>query len=498
MPDLVIGVDCSTTACKAIAWDLEGQAVGEGRAAIALDNPEPDAWQQDARAWWSAFVSACRALTKEIDVASVKSLCITNQRETFVITDADGEPLHPALVWMDHRCGAQVARAVEQLGEDRLHALSGKPAHTTPSLYKLLYVLDREPGLLRSDVRVCDVHAYVVWRLTGSFATALPAADPMGMVDMQKQAWAPELLALAGLGEAQLPTLTPAGQAIGTVSAAAAEATGLPEGLTVIGGAGDGQCAGLGAGITSPGRAYLNLGTAIVSGVLSPAYRTDRAFRTLYGALPGTFFMETDLHGGTFVVNWLTERFAGVDLDAVAREAESLPRGADGLVVVPYWAGVMNPYWDSEASGITIGWRGNHGPAHLYRAILEGIALEQRLHTEGVEAVTAPIEELVVMGGGSKSDLWCQILADTMNKRIVRAGTSEATALGAGILAALGAGCFASAKEACEAMTSTGAGMSPAEGRTFYDRLYREVYHGLYTDLQDRVQRLWRLRTTTS
>jgi xylulokinase len=492
--DVVVGIDCSTTACKAIAWDGRGAAVAEGRAAIALDNPTPDAWQQDAEAWWRALGEACRGLAGAIDPRRVAAVCVTNQRETFVVTDAEGRPLHPALSWMDHRCHAQVERAVAELGEDRLHRLSGKPACTTPSLYKLLFLLEREPALRAA--RVLDVHAFVAWRLSGRFVTSLAAADPMGLIDMEQRAWSPELCALAGVEASQLPALVAPGERLGTLTAAAAAHTGLPAGVPLVAGAGDGQCAGLGAGIVSGGRAYLNLGTAIVSGVLSREYRTDRAFRTLYGAAPGTFFLETDLHGGTFLVSWLFEKLLGrplAGLDELAAEAAAIAPGADGLVLMPYWSGVMNPYWDAAAAGAVIGWRGSHGAAHLYRAILEGIALEERLHLAGVEAAVGPVEELVVMGGGSKSELWCQILADVLERPIVRAGSSEATALGAGILAAAACGLHASVEGAAAAMTTLGRRFLPGAASPFYVRLYDEVYHGLYLGLRARMQRLWRL-----
>jgi sugar (pentulose or hexulose) kinase len=495
MADLVVGIDCSTTACKAIAWDAEGTAVAEGRGAIALDNPTPDAWQQDAEGWWRALGEACRQLATHIDARRVAAACVTNQRETFVVTDDAGRPLHPALVWMDHRCHAQVERAVQSLGEEHLHRLSGKPPCTTPSLYKLMFLLEEQPAL--AAARVLDVHAFVAWRLTGRFATSLAAADPTGLVDMEARAWSRELAALAGIDVAQLPALVAPGDRLGVLTAGAAAHTALPAGVPLVAGAGDGQCAGLGAGIVAGGRAYLNLGTAIVSGVLSSDYRCDRAFRTLYGAAPGTFFLETDLHGGTFVVSWLFEKLLGRplgDLEALAAEAARLPPGADGLVLLPYWGGVMNPYWDDAASGAVIGWRGSHGPAHLYRAILEGIALEQRLHLEGVEEAVGRVDELVVMGGGSKSDLWCQILADVLERPIVRAGSSEATALGAGILAAVHGGLHPDVEAAARAMTRLGQRFEPGPARPFYQRLYDEVYRGLYLALRGRMKRLWQLR----
>ncbi|EYF02492.1 FGGY-family carbohydrate kinase [Chondromyces apiculatus] len=502
---VVLGIDCSTTACKVIAWDAAGRAVSTGRAPIALMNPGPDAWEQDAEAWWEATTAATREAVAGLGADGslrVRALGITHQRETFVVTDEHGVPLHAALVWMDARCRPEVAEAVRVLGEARLHAVSGKPPCTTPSLYKLLFLLGRgAPSLRARSPRVLDVHALLSWRLTGRVATSRASADPLGLMDMEAGAFSPELLALAGLVRDQLPALCAPGDVIAGLSADAAARLGLPEGVPVVAGAGDGQAAALGAGLRGPGAAYLNLGTAIVSGVVSPAYRIDRAFRTMYAATPGAYLLETDLKGGTFTLSWLVERLLGRaagDAEAVLggleREARGLPPGADGLLLVPYWNGVMNPYWDDGATGITLGWHGGHAPAHLYRAILEGIALEQRLHTEAVEAASGAIDELLVMGGGSRSDLWCQILADVTGKPVVRAGASEASALGAGILAAWAAGLFPDLGAAVDAMTSRGATFTPGPQQAIYDRLYREVFAGVYPALAGALGRLAALR----
>jgi xylulokinase len=499
----VLGIDCSTTAVKAIAWDLEGHRKAAGRAPIALDNPAPDAWEQDAEEWWSATTTAVRAAVASLgnDAGRLRALAVTHQRETFVLTDDSSRPLRPALSWMDARCRPQVKTAIERLGEARLHEISGKPACVTPSLYKHLFLMELEPQLGSTAFRFCDVHAFLVWRLTGRFATSLASADPLGLVDLKKRDWSDELVGLAGLERSQLPELVEPGAPLGTLSAGAAGACGLPAGLPVIAGAGDGQAAGLGAGISAPGRAYLNLGTAIVSGVLSRDVRIDRAFRTMIGAAPASFFLETDLKGGTFTLTWLVEKLLGRDArdtNAVLAELEAsavgIPPGSDGLMLVPYWNGVMNPYWDDEAAGITIGWHGGHGPAHVYRAVLEGIAFEQRLHLEGVERASRQrIEELVAMGGGSRSALWCQLIADVMNKRVVRAGESEATALGAGMLAAAGAGLHADVPAAARSMSSTAETFQPGSAADRYDELYREVYMGIYPGIRESLQKLTRL-----
>ena len=501
--ELVVAVDCSTTACKAFAWDARGHAQAEGRCPIALDHPGPDAWQQDAEQWWLAFCGSVRQLTRALGarVAQVRALAITHQRETFVLCDAAGVPLHPALTWMDARCAAAVAQAKATLGAERLHRLSGKPACTTPSLYKLIYLLAAHPELVPLRPRLLDVHGFLVWRATGRFATSLGSADPLGLVDMEGRDWSEPLCALAGLGRDALPELVPPGVELGRLRVAVAADLGLPPELPVVAGTGDGQAAALGAGLLGPGRAYLNLGTAVVSGVISPDYRCDRAYRTLYGAAPGTFLLESDLQGGTFTVSWLVDRWlrraARADAPSfealvaeLEAEARTLEPGADGLVLVPYWNGVMDPYWDDGASGIVVGWTGSHGPAHLYRAILEGIACEQRLRLAGLESAGARVQELVVVGGGSKSDLWCQILADVLDRPMLRASTAEATALGVGLLAAVAGGLHADLPAAVAAMTSTSARFAPGPDRDRYDRLYREIYRDLYPALRQPLQRL--------
>lgn len=493
---LVVSVDASTTACKAIAWNATGHTVAEGRAPLALENPAPGAWEQDARDWWSATSKALRSVTAAVGSGRVAALCIANQRETFVLTDAAGEPLAPARVWMDSRGAQSVADAISTVGAERLHELSGKPPCITPSLYKLLELLRQEPALCTPGTRFCDVHAFLAWKLTDRFATSLAAADPTGLIDMQARCVSPELLRLTGLDEGAMPAMVEPGRELGKLTPEAASATGLSPGLPVIAGAGDGQAAGLGAGIVAPGAAYLNLGTAVVSGVLSSEYVTSRAFRTLHGAAPGSYFLETDLKGGTFTLTWLVERLlrhkgeVGKVLSELEQEAESIPAGSDGLTLVPYWNGVMNPFWDDGARGITIGWHGGHGPAHLYRAVLEGIAFEQRLHTSCVEsAIGRSIPEMIVMGGGSTSELWCRILADVLQKPIVRTGSSEATSLGAAVLAARAVGWFKTLTEAASAMTHTGARFEPRDPAR-YDRLYREVYEPLYPAVRQLIQPL--------
>ncbi|MFQ5859233.1 MAG: FGGY-family carbohydrate kinase, partial [Anaerolineae bacterium] len=232
-------------------------------------------------------------------------------------------------------------------------------------------------------------------------------------------------------------------------------------------------------------------------------------FRTLYAPIAGRYFLETVIEGGTFTVGWFVEKFArdlrdrGGSLspeEILEAAAAEVPPGSLGLMLVPYWNHAMTPYWDPAATGITIGWTGAHGREHFYRAILEGIAFEQRLVGDAMMAATDQrFEEYVVLGGGSRSRLWCQILADVTGVPIVRSATTEATCLGAAILAAAAAGWYPDAYAAADAMTATGERFTPdPETQAIYDRLYSEVYKPLFPALQPLIHRLSELTHSSS
>jgi xylulokinase len=483
----VIGIDCSTTATKAVVWDHEGRAVAEGRAEFALALPRPGWHEQDAEDWWRSCARAVTQALESVDGSEIEAIGLTHQRETFACVDEQGTPVRPAIVWMDVRA----TREVEALGSDEIHRLTGKPPDTTPAVYKLLWLHEHEPQTLQRTRRVVDVHAFLVHRLTGMWRTTTACADPLGLIDMQSGDWSDDLLARVGLDRERVPALFAPGEVIGEVSAAAGEQLGLPPGLPVVGGAGDGQSAGLGADATQPGQAYLNLGTAVVAGTMSERYAWHRAFRTLTGAVPGTYAMETLLQGGTYTVNWFLERIAMLDAprlglglrdtDLLEAAAARLAPGAEGLLFVPYMASAQTPYWDPAARAMLFGLAGHHGKAHIFRAIIEGIAFEQRLAFEEMEPqLEQPIEVLLTTGGGSRSALWRQIVADVTGKTVVACREAETTSLGAGMHAAAAVGWYGSLLQAAEAMSGVGARHTPdASTAARYDELfavYRELY----------------------
>jgi len=311
---------------------------------------------------------------------------------------------------------------------------------------------------------------------------------------MRSFEWSDEVLGEVGLEMGQLSELSVPGSVVGELGEGVAREVGLPPGLPVVGGAGDGQAAGLGANITAAGRAYLNLGTALVSGTYSDDYAWGREFRTLSGPLPETYVPETLLRGGTYTIDWFVENFGGIraaelGLDLSAEEileaaASHVPPGAEGLLLLPYLNAASTPHWDSQARGVLFGLSGAHKKAHVYRAVLEGLAFEQRLETEAMEkGLGQPVERFFAMGGGSRSPLFCQTMADVTGLPVTSCQEVETTCLGAGMMA-LAALDGSDLRDVAATMSGERASYEPDEQRAdFYGRIYNDVYKELYPRL---------------
>lgn len=458
--DIVIGLDSSTTATKAIAWRLDGTMAGHGRSPVSLSSPAGNWYEQDPEGWWRSACGALRGLLQQVDPNAVAAISISNQRETFAPLAEDGRSVRPAIVWLDQRCDEEVAWLTDRVGSERIHRITGKPPDIAPVAYRIAWMLRHENELFRRTAMFADVHAYLVWRLTGLFRTSWASADPLGLFDMERQTWSPEVLTALGLSPEQLPLAVRPGTVIGVVNASAAKATTLRPDTPVVAGGGDGQAAGLGVNALDADRGYLNLGTAVVGGIYSREYRIGTAWRTMGSCTGEGYYFETSLRAGTFLIDWFAQQIcrAPTDSRGLLRELESeaaaVPIGSGGLMALPYWGAVMTPYWDPLARGCWVGLSGFHHRGHLYRSLLEGIALEQALVTGMIEDATGrSVKEFTAIGGGAASDLWCQILADATGKSIQRSRTAEASSLGAAICAAVGAGLYTDAVRAAAAMS---------------------------------------------
>ncbi|RVD70803.1 xylulose kinase [Mesorhizobium sp. M4A.F.Ca.ET.029.04.2.1] len=491
MDDVVIGIDASTTAVKAMAFARNGAELFQARETYPLSNPAPGHFEQDAEHWWTALLAALKQVAGKVGGSRVAAISIAHQRETFTLIDAAGKPLIPAILWLDERARPQVARLSAEIGREAIRDWSGKPPDPTPALYALAWLAEHRPQALGQAAALVDVHGFFVHRLTGRLVTSTASADPLGLLDIKTGTWHPRLVEAAGLRPEHLPELVGPGEICGGLSESAADLTGLQAGTPIIAGAGDGQAMGLGMGVHGPGKSYLSLGSGVVSGNYAGAVTTSDAFRTLVSPTGSGFMLETVLRSGMQLVDWIVRTTGAPSASILEKAAMEVRTGSDGLLVMPYWAGVMSPYWDGAARGAIVGLSLDHEPRHLFRAVLEGIAFEQAIATAAMEERTGKAEAMIAAGGGANSTLLMRIMASVLERPLSVSPVNEAAALGAAMLAASAVGWFASPEDAAMAMAAPPARrVDPVDALVPAYRARKAIYRDLYHATRDIHARL--------
>ncbi|MGC5616926.1 xylulokinase [Georgenia sp. Z1491] len=460
---LVIAVDSSTTSSKAIIVDPDGKVVALGKREIQLRSPQQGFAEHDPAAWWNSTneaVAAAVSQLKNADKERIVAMGVTHQRETFAPFTEDGTPLRNGILWMDIRASDQILK----YGTKDIWELSGKPPDVTPAIYKMAWVKENEPGVLDKADRVVNVHAYLVKKLIGEWKDSVACADSLGLFDIARQTYDSSLLEIAGVREDQMVDLYKPGEVLGEIQESVLDGWGLSQPVTLVAGLGDGQGAGIGAASVDEQTLYMNLGTAVVAGVLSEEYAFGPVYRTLAGGVADTYVLEVLQSSGAFLPTWYRTAFWNPELRGrpdpqLERIAAERAPGSGGLVTLPYWNAVQSPHWDPIARGAVVGWRGSHGRGSMYRSLLEAIGLEMARSLDGLEKATGTtITTVRAMGGGVRSPLWRQIMADTSGKPITACLEDEISALGAGVLAMASTGVHGdtSVRTAAQAMARFG------------------------------------------
>jgi len=508
-PTRLLAIDVGTQSVRAIIFDRVGSVVARTQVKLtpSYTSPEPGWAELAPEAYWRALVEAVTRLWSDhhADPVSIAGLALTTQRGTIVCSDADGTPLRPAIVWPDQR----LATEFPSLG--KLWSVGFRMA----GAYDLVRNLQRQAEvnwLAQHDVtyartpRVSLLSGWLTHRLVGDWVDAVACQVGYVPFEYRTQEWAAagswRWQALA-VRRDQLPRLVGGAQMLGHLTDAAANALGLPRGVRLIAAAADKACEVLGCGALEPDTAHCSFGTAATINTTQSRYlEVQRLLPAYPAAYPGAFNTEIQIERGFWLVSWFRQEFGESEVTraaALGTTAESLfeelmaavPPGALGLMLQPYWSpGLRDP--GPEAKGAIIGFSGVHTRAHLYRALIEGIAYALRAGRERIERKLGhPLTRLVISGGGSQSDGAMQVTANVFNLVATRPAVHDASALGAAMLASVGVGLHGSVREAVTAMAHEGARFTPERDavRT-YDALYREVYRPLYARLAPLYHRI--------
>lgn len=484
----VIGIDTSTTATKAILLDRRGTVVGVGSSSYNYQAPHPLWSEQDPRLWWDATIAAVRQVMREQGVAAdeVEAVGLTGQMHGSVLLDDEGEVVRPAILWNDQRTAAECDEIRRLVGPERLIEVTGNDALTGFTAPKLLWVRRHEPDNWAKVRHVLLPKDYVRFRLTDGFAVDVADGSGTILFDLAARTWSPEMLAALDLDPSFLPPTFEGPVVTGGVTKAAAEATGLRAGTPVVAGGGDQTANAVGVGAVSPGVVALSLGTSgvVFATTAGPSIEARGRVHAFCHAVPGRWHMMGVMLSAAGSLRWLREALAPtLSFDHLVAGAAEVAAGSDGLLFLPYLTGERTPHPDPLARGAFVGLTVRHDLRHLTRAVLEGVAfgLRDGLDLMTKAGVSVP-SQIRASGGGTRSQLWRQILADVLEAEIATVSTEEGAAFGAGLLATVGAGWFATVEAAAAAAVSVSPGADPsglaATYREAHNR-FRQLYPAL-------------------
>ncbi len=492
----LLGIDLGTTGVKSLVLDGDGAVVGTATAGLALSTPRPGWSEQEPADWWEATRVSVRAVLDRTGVRpeALVGIGISGQMHGAVLLDREGVPVRPCILWNDQRSAPQCDEIARRAGgRARLLELVANPALAGFTAPKLLWVREHEPAVWARVATVLLPKDYLVYRLTGELGTEVSDAAGTLLLDVRRRAWSHELLALLDLSPALLPACRESSDIVGRVTAAAAAATGLAAGTTVVAGGADNACAAIGAGAIAPGRLVSSIGTSgtMIAPTAAPEVDTQGRAHTFCHAVPDTWYVMGVMLSAGGALRWLRDtlyeaaEIGGRDTyDAMMEGAAAVPAGAEGLVFLPYLSGERTPHGDPDARGVFCGLTLRHGRGHLARAVVEGVTFGLRDSLEIMRALDLPADRVYATGGGARSALWRQIQADVFGIPVVAEPAGEGPALGAALLAGAGAGVFTLAEGVARAIRQGDVvEPRPAEVRA-YDRVY-EIYDRLYPALKD-------------
>jgi sugar (pentulose or hexulose) kinase len=510
--DRVLALDVGTQSVRAMVIDPSGAILAHAKVPIEPYVPgPPGCCEQDPELYWRSIGEACARIWEQPEGRrdALAGVALTTQRGTVVITDDEGQPLRRAMVWLD-RCRAEGLPRIGGKWGLVFRALGASDTVAT-------FMAEAEANVLRREApddwarirRYLFLSGFLVHRLTGAFRDSVAAQVGYVPFDYRAQTWAASgdwKWQAIPIQRDWLPELVPPGGRLGEITQGASDATGIPRGLPLIAAAGDKACEVLGSGALEPQIGAISLGTTATFNTTHRRYVEVVPLVPPYpAAVAGAYSLEVQVYRGYWMIEWFRREFgasevarareAGVDAEPLFDELlAATPAGSMGLVLQPYWSpGVRVP--GPEAKGAVIGWGDVHTRAHLYRAILEGLAYALR---EGMERTAkrtkVPVTEVRVSGGGSQSPAAVQLTADVFGLPARRPHTHETSALGAAMDAAVGLDIHPSFEAAVGAMTRVAETRDPDPAtRAMYEDLYRGVYLKLYERLKPLYEEIRRV-----
>jgi xylulokinase len=442
VPDLFLGIDLGTGSSKGVVTTVGGTTVTAAARPHGLSLPRPGWAEVDAEAvWWGDIRWLCHELTARVGADRIAGVCVSGVGPCVVACDADLRPLRPAILYgIDTRASAEVDELTALFGAEEIFAHGGKALSSQAVGPKLRWLQRHEPEVWARTAGWYNSNSYAVAKLTGEYILDHHTAsqcDPL--YDIRRGDWSPAWAAEVASG-VPLPRLAWPGDIVGAVNARAAAETGLVAGTPVAAGTVDAWAEAFSVGVRRPGDLMLMYGSTMFFVQALDRFRAHPMLWTTTGVERGTHTLAGGMATSGSLTAWLQGLTGGASFDELVAEAAATPPGADGLVVLPYFAGERTPHFDPKARGVFAGLTLRHGRGHLYRAAYEGIAYGIRQILEFVDTAGGPASRIIAVGGGTQGGLWTRIVTDVTGRRQLLPEQTIGSSYGGALLAAIGTG----------------------------------------------------------
>ncbi len=493
----VLGIDLGTSGTKTVLFDESGKKMASSTVEYDLIQPENGWAEQAPGLWWDAAVKTINSVITEsgVDSKDIKGLGISGQMHGLVMVDCDGKVLRNAILWCDGRTGEECKEITEIIGRERLIEISANPALTGFTAGKVLWVRKHEPELYEKCYKILLPKDYVRYKLTGLYGQEASDASGTNLYDVKNRCWSTEILEKLNISIDLMPECKESVDIAGTVTPEAAKATGLSTDTIVCFGAGDNASAAVGTAVVSEGNAFTTIGTSGVIFAHSDKPQIDKGGRvhTFCSAVPGGYTVMSCTLSAGMSLKWFRDNlcsFEGENYREIDKKVEAVKIGADRLIFLPYLMGERSPILDEKSRGVFFGLSGIHTKYHLARAIMEGVIYSQRHCLDVIEEMGIYPKQMYACGGGAKSDIWRQMMADMYNTEVTINETEEGPALGVAILALVATGIYADIPTACSALIRPKATQNPVADNTEKYKGFYNIYKSLYGSLKDSFSEL--------
>ncbi len=488
----IVGIDIGTTSTKSVAFGTNGEPLGSCNVGYPLVHEQPGWAEQDPEAIFRAVLQSVRGALADGGLRGdqVSGIGISTAMHSLIAMDAGGRALTPSITWADGRSEEQARRIRETHGS--IYLRTGTPIHPMSPLTKLAWLREQRPDVFGAAAKFVSIKEYVLFRLFGEWVVDASIASSSGMLTLDTLRWDEEALRVAGVRSDQLSDVRDGTYRLSGMDPAHAAAMGLPADTPLFLGGSDGALANIGVGAIDPGELAVTIGTSAAVRMMTDRPLTDAGARSFcYSVAGSSYVIGGATNNGGIVLQWLRESLfggfgglgggaagGGPSAEELLEAAARVSPGANGLLFLPFLSGERAPIWNAEARGTFFGATLAHRGEHFVRAGLEGVMLAVLSVAETLKELAGPAREVRASGGFAKSPLWRQMLADMLGQPVGVPQVTEASALGAAVLAMQGLGMLGSWREAKAWMPVR----ETLEPDSRANAVYRELF-AVYTSL---------------